>query len=89
MRVIRRPAYQGHAIPATAGRPHGPFPAEILAAPVVTFDDNDPDDIYPPGATAQNNYRGVPLFRCRHCDAVMTEEQTGDHFCEGLDGQSE
>lgn len=88
MRVIRRPAYQGHAVPETAGRPKGPFPSEVLAPPVITYDDNDPDDIYPPGATAQNNYQGVILYKCRACAATVTEEQMDAHRCQVDNGES-
>lgn len=87
MRVIRRPAFQGHAVPETAGRPQGPFPSEVLAPPVITYDDSDPDNIYPPGATAQNNYRGVTMYRCRDCSATLTEDQLEDHACEVDHGQ--
>lgn len=86
MRVIRRPAFQGHAIPATAGPARGPFPSEILAPPSVTYEDSDPDNIYPPGATAQNNYRGMTLYRCRVCDATLTEDDLDAHSCESADG---
>lgn len=88
MRVIRRPAFQGHPVPKTAGLPQGPFPAEVLSPPVVTYDDTDPDNIYPPGATAQNNYRGVDLYRCKSCSATLTEDQLDGHDCESDHGQS-
>ena len=87
MRVIRRAAVQGHAVPATASYPKGPFPAEVLAPPVVTHDDTDPDVLYPPGATAQNNYQGVRMFRCKLCGELVTEEQIASHQCEDVDGE--
>lgn len=87
MRVIRKAAYQGHAVPATAGYPRGPFNPEILAQPVIVFDDNDPDDVFPPGATAQNGYRGVQMFRCRDCGAIVREEDVESHRCEVDDGE--
>ena len=84
MRVVRRAAYQGHAVPATAGYPRGPFDAEVLARPVV--EDPEPETDYPYGATAQNDMAGVPLFRCRVCGGVETEETLDLHACPVSDG---
>jgi hypothetical protein len=88
MRVIRKAAFQGHSFPTTRTKAWGPFPVEVLAEPVITYDDTDPDNIYPPGASAQNNYQGVPLYRCRDCSATLTGDQLDDHICEDpADGQ--
>jgi hypothetical protein len=79
VRVIRRPAFQGHAIPTTAGYPRGPFDADVLAPPVIVHE--DPVDDMPVGATAQNGYRGVDLFDCTLCGAVVTEDGKAGHRC--------
>lgn len=79
MRVIRRPAVQGHAIPQTAHRPNGPFNREILAQPEVLHE--DPVDDTPYGATAQNDYRGLTLYRCSYCGDTVTEEEVDAHYC--------
>lgn len=79
MRVIRRAAYQAHAVPSTAGYPRGPFNPEILAKPEIVHE--DPVDDMPYGATAQNDYRGVPLYECRSCGDIVTEDDLNGHIC--------
>lgn len=79
MRVIRRPAIQGHAIPETAHRPKGPFPPEILAPNVVVTEAEEEID---PRANAQNLYRSPSLVRCTLCGDIMTEDVTDSHVCE-------
>lgn len=79
MRVIRRPAVQGHAIPQTAHNPQGPFPAEILAPTVVVTEAEEEID---PRANAQNFYRSPSLVRCTLCGEIMTEDVTDSHVCE-------
>lgn len=87
MRVLRRQAYQAHAVPKTAGYPKGPFSAEILAAPVVSREEVLDDNPFPPGATAQNQFRGIKHYRCRMCHEVLLEEQLDGHICEVDDGE--
>lgn len=79
MRVLRRHAVQGHAVPSTAHAPQGPFPAEILAVsqPVV-----EEEALPDPRANAQNLYRSPSLVRCTLCGDTMTEDVTGSHVCE-------
>lgn len=79
MRIVRRQAVQGHAVPATAHRPQGPFPAEILAPNVVVTEDEEQPD---PRANAQNFYRSPSMVRCTLCGDVMTEDVTDSHVCE-------
>jgi hypothetical protein len=79
MRLMRRPAVQGHDIPTTAHRPNGPFPAELLAAPVVVDQEIDEPD---PRANAQNNFRTPSLVRCTHCGEVMYDDETDAHRCD-------
>ncbi len=78
MRIVRRPAVQGHAVPSTAHRPQGPFPSEVLAPnPVVSVEIDDPD----PRENAQNGYRAPGYVRCTLCSEVMTIEETDAHRC--------
>lgn len=78
MRVIRRPAVQGHAIPTTAHRPNGPFPPELLAPnEVVQVEVDEPD----PWANAQNNYTPPRWLRCRGCGEIMPEDDSQTHVC--------
>lgn len=79
MRVIRRPAIQGHAIPTTGHSPQGPFPRELFASPeVVSVEEEEIDTL----VTAQNLYRSTNMVRCTLCGDVMTEDQTRHHSCE-------
>jgi 5-methylcytosine-specific restriction endonuclease McrA len=64
-----------------ASMPKGPFPAEVLAEPEIVYDDNDPDVLYPPGATAQNNYAPPKLYQCRYCGSVVNEYELEHHVC--------
>lgn len=81
MRVIRRMAYQAHAVPSTGGYARGPFPAEIMAPSEIVYEDADPDMDYSPYATAQNNYQPPPSYRCRMCEAILQEEDLDSHIC--------
>ena len=85
MRIIRKPAYQGHAVPQTAMSPRGPFPAEVLAGPVVTYDEDPSDETLPQGATAQNDYRGIRYLRCTGCGEIVREDDADSHQCEERD----
>jgi len=78
MRVVRRAAVQGHAIPSTAHRPNGPFPAEILAPNQVVTEEEEKID---PRANAQNLYRSPSMVRCTLCGDVMTDDMTDGHRC--------
>jgi hypothetical protein len=78
MRMIRRPAVQGHDIPTTAHAPRGPFPQELLTpSPVVTIEEELPD----PRANAQNHFQAPSLVRCRLCGEVMYSDETDMHGC--------
>lgn len=78
MRILRRPAVQGHAIPQTAHRPNGPFPAELFRIePTEGVEPDDPS----PYATAQNNYTPASWVRCRACSEVMTSDEADSHLC--------
>jgi hypothetical protein len=86
VRVLRRAATQAHAVPQTASHPKGPFSTEVLAKPVVVHEDHD-DNPYPFGATAQNDYRGTRMYRCKNCLGVVAEYEVESHTCGGLNGE--
>lgn len=78
MKVIRRAAVQGHAIPTTAHRPQGPWPAEVMAQnEIVAVEPDDPD----PRAHAQNNYQAPHMVRCVDCLEVLYSDETDSHRC--------
>lgn len=79
MRVIQRDAVQAHAVPTRVYEARGPFgryQPEIVDLPY------DPDK-FPPGATAQNGMQEVVMYQCNRCEAILTEDQTNSHVCEG------
>lgn len=78
MRILRRPAVQGHAIPHTAHAASGPFPDELFRAPVI--EDVEPDDPSP-WATAQNNYQEPTWYRCSHCKEFLSQDEVDAHRC--------
>lgn len=85
MHIIRTPAYQGHAVPQTAGRARGPFNPEVLAEPVVVVEPRRPEAF---NATAQNNYRGERIFQCTYCTLLIPESRLDEHYCtEDPDGE--
>lgn len=80
MRVIQRDAVQAHAVPSRVYEARGPFARyqpEIVALPY------DPDAFPVPGATAQNGMRGIALYECQDCAAILREEELDQHECEG------
>lgn len=78
MKIIRRPAVQGHEIPQTAHQPKGPFPAELFHSnPIESVEPDDAD----PWANAQNDYTSPTWLRCRACGDVMTESEADTHEC--------
>lgn len=80
MHLIRTPAYQGHAIPKTAGHARGPFNPDVLAEPVIVMDEGEPRAPY--NATAQNDYLGERLYRCHFCNEIVPESEIDTHICE-------
>ena len=47
MKVIRKFAVQGHAVPSSSHSPRGPFPPEVLAGPQMAHGDNNSDSLHP------------------------------------------
>jgi hypothetical protein len=79
MRIVRIPAFQGHAIPSKAGYPVGPFNPEVLAPSQIVVDEGEPQ--FPYGATSQNGFQGLKLYRCTYCGDTVTEEEIDAHYC--------
>lgn len=75
MPVIRKFAVQGHEIPKTAYRPHGPFPPEILAQTRVAYEQTHGDSLH-------EALDDVRMFRCRDCGDILTEDELNNHDCE-------
>jgi hypothetical protein len=74
MKLIRKYAVQGHAVPRTAQAPRGPFPPELYARPVVDYGDA-PESL--PEA-----FDDVKMFLCKYCGDVVREDQLDSHRCE-------
>jgi hypothetical protein len=79
MKVIRHKAVQVHPVPSTVYRPQGIFDPGVVAQPVIDYDLHE--DEFPMGATATNGMKGVPLYRCNHCDGVVAESEMKAHIC--------
>ncbi|CAB4123703.1 hypothetical protein UFOVP45_10 [uncultured Caudovirales phage] len=76
MPLIRKFAVQGHAVPATAHRPYGPFPPEVLAQTRVVYDDSEHSD------SLHSALDDVRMFRCKDCTEVLYEDELDEHVCE-------
>jgi hypothetical protein len=75
MPLIRKFAIQGHAIPAMAHSPRGPFPPEVLEQPRMAVEDYHSDSLHV-------GLDDVRFFKCRNCDEIMLEEQLDTHECD-------
>lgn len=74
MPVIRKFAIQGHAIPKSSYRPHGPFPPEILAPNKVSYEYEHSDSLH-------EALDDVRMFRCRDCGDILDEYSLEEHEC--------
>jgi hypothetical protein len=75
MALIRKFAVQGHEIPKTAYRPHGPFPPEVLAQTRVVQGEHHSDSLH-------EALDDVHMFRCKDCGDVLYEDELSIHECE-------
>jgi hypothetical protein len=75
MKVIRKFAVQGHAVPSASHSPRGPFPPEVLAGPQMAYGDEHSDSLHP----ALDEVR---FFKCRDCEEVLFETELDNHTCE-------
>ncbi len=76
MKIIRKFAVQGHAIPRTVSKPQGPFPPEVLQEPkaaVSTLPDQMPEEM-----------DGVRYYRCRDCGESLRGDHLDNHDCEEM-----
>jgi hypothetical protein len=75
MPLIRIIAKQGHAVPHGYTRPHGPFPAEVLAQNPRSYDGYQPDSLH-------EALDDVRMFRCKVCSEVIQEDELSTHDCD-------
>jgi len=75
MPLVRKFAVQGHNVPRSAYRAHGPFPAEVLAQNPVEYELEHSDSLH-------EALDDVRMFRCRDCSDVLYEDELNSHYCE-------
>ena len=74
MKLIRKFAVQGHEVPETAHSPQGPFPPEIMRGPQLAYEESHADSLHEALDT-------VRLFKCKHCDSILYQDQLSNHEC--------
>lgn len=74
MKLIRKFAIQGHAIPTSSHSPRGPFPPEVLAGPKMSFEEEHSDSLHV-GLDA------VKFFQCKGCHTILETHELEDHDC--------
>lgn len=79
MKLIRKFAVQGHAVPLHSHSPRGPFPPEVLAQPQMEVDPQHSDSLH----EALDSTR---FFKCRACEEVLLETELDNHDCEEING---
>jgi len=86
MRIIRHQAIQVHSVPNRVYDAKGPFPDELFDEPEIIYDypeeSGEDGADFELGATAQNNFKPAKYYRCRHCNARVTELELETHVCE-------
>lgn len=75
MKIIRKFAVQGHAVPLQVHSPRGPFPPEVLAEPEMEMPLEHSDSLHV-------GLDDVRFFKCRDCGEVLLETETDNHDCE-------
>lgn len=75
MKLLRKFAVQGHAVPLSVHSSRGPFPPEVLAGPKMAEDTTHSDSLH----VGLDNVR---FFRCRDCGEVLLDSETSNHDCE-------
>lgn len=75
MKVIRKFAVQGHAIPTASHSPRGPFPPEVLAGPQMDQSEYHSDSLH----VALD---AVHFFKCKNCDSILETNELKDHNCD-------
>jgi hypothetical protein len=74
MKLIRKFAVQGHAVPNGAQAALGPFPPELYARTRVDYGDA-PESL-------PETYDDTRMFLCKLCGDVVREEGLSSHVCE-------
>ena len=86
MRITRHQAVQAHYVPDRVHQPRGPFPADIFDEPEINYnypsEDSEDGAGFEPGSTAQNNFKPTKYYRCKACNARVSEHHLDDHVCE-------
>ena len=75
MKLIRKFAIQGHAIPSSAHSPRGPFPPEVLAGPKMDQSEYHADSLHV-------GLDDVRFFKCKDCHTVLETNELEDHDCD-------
>ena len=78
MKLIRKFAVQGHAIPKSSHTPRGPFPPEVLAGPQMEQDLEHADSLH----VALDDVR---FFKCKECERILEELELEEHQCDEWD----
>jgi len=76
MGLIRKFAVQGHAVPNSSYRAHGPFPPEIFST------NPRAENGYEHGDSLHEALDEVRMFRCKDCNDVLYEDELDYHLCE-------
>lgn len=82
MPLVRKFAVQGHVVPKSAYRAHGPFSPEILAQNPVSYNQEHSDSLH-------EALDDVRMFRCRYCADVLYEDELNSHYCEDEETEEE
>lgn len=86
MRITRVKALQAHPVPDRVHEPQGPFPDHLFDEPEISSDYTSEYDEggsnFELGATAQNSYKPVKHYRCKHCHARVSQLNLDTHVCE-------
>jgi hypothetical protein len=78
LKLIRKFAVQGHAIPKSSHTPRGPFPPEVLAGPQMEQDLEHADSLH----VALDDVR---FFKCKDCERILEELELEEHQCDEWD----
>lgn len=98
MRITKHQAVQAHYVPSKVYYPNldwdeddnldimGLLDAHVTREPEINIDYEseaaEDGANMPIGATAQNNYTEVKMFRCRDCSARVRKDDLEFHVCE-------
>lgn len=79
MPLIRKFAIQGHDVPKSSYRAHGPFPPEIFRTnPRAEVGTEHSDSLH-------ESLDDIRMFRCKDCGDIVYEDELDLHECEEED----